>query len=736
MTSWRSRSGRLSGLLSGCPPTDTRPQARAKLGKRAHNGIATVTQVVFPRVANFSRRRSPNDRGLKSCGVAQLLLTNGSTRCALRTKATITATPTDEEHGLERVDAVVAEAEQVGDGPAARVGGAEHLGADQDRGAEHRDDARPVDAAARRPLNRLIHGCRLHPIRDTTANIRATVDATGTANEKRQEIAAALRLGPGLGYPAKDRRLGIGGRWRPDARSMHKPAEHGLNRPAIRLHPRCTTIAAHAGTRSGHGPPYCRTSPRRRRRAAPRGRRSRPRRPRRRRQRDRGDDRDGGRHRGGVPAHEPHRRRRLLAVPRAVRAASARSMAAGFAGERARAASSIASSETIPPRGPLAALTVPGAIGGWALALEAARGARRPACRSTALLAPAIRHAREGYTVTRSQARLTAEKLAELKDVPGFAAAFLADGKPPAAGAMLRQHALAATLDHLANAGPRRLLSRRRRTRDRRRPRPHRQPGDARRPRALSGDLARRRWSCRVAAATLYNTPPPTQGLASLIILGLFERAARHARPKASTTSTASSRRPSAPSGCAIGTSPTPSRAHRIRPTATWTAAFLDGEAAKIDRPQGGARGRRRRAKATPSGWARPTRPASSSPTSSRSIGNSARAACSRATGVLMQNRGASFSLDPRRREPARARPPSVPHAQSGARGAQGWPRHGVRHHGRRRPAAVAGRAVHPPRHVPPAARRGDRARRAGCSAAPGARRTPTCGWRRASTTT
>ena len=28
----RDTSGRLSGLLSGCPPTDTRPQARAKLG--------------------------------------------------------------------------------------------------------------------------------------------------------------------------------------------------------------------------------------------------------------------------------------------------------------------------------------------------------------------------------------------------------------------------------------------------------------------------------------------------------------------------------------------------------------------------------------------------------------------------------------------------------------------------------------------------------------------------------
>ncbi len=33
LRSSRSRSGRLSGLLSGCPPTDTRPQARAKLGK-------------------------------------------------------------------------------------------------------------------------------------------------------------------------------------------------------------------------------------------------------------------------------------------------------------------------------------------------------------------------------------------------------------------------------------------------------------------------------------------------------------------------------------------------------------------------------------------------------------------------------------------------------------------------------------------------------------------------------
>src|ERR1700730_5426846 len=66
--------------------------------------------------------------------------------------------------------------------------------------------------------------------------------------------------------------------------------------------------------------------------------------------------------------------------------------------------------ETIPTRGPLAALTVPGAIGGWMLALEAAqaRGGRLPL---KGLLTPAIVQARNGYTVTSSQARLTEEQV-------------------------------------------------------------------------------------------------------------------------------------------------------------------------------------------------------------------------------------------------------------------------------------------------------------------------------------
>ena len=51
------------------------------------------------------------------------------------------------------------------------------------------------------------------------------------------------------------------------------------------------------------------------------------------------------------------------------------------------------------------------------------------------LLAGAIKHAREGYTVTRSQAQLTAEKLPEMKEAVGFRENFLIDGKVPDVGA-------------------------------------------------------------------------------------------------------------------------------------------------------------------------------------------------------------------------------------------------------------------------------------------------------------
>jgi oxamate amidohydrolase len=178
--------------------------------------------------------------------------------------------------------------------------------------------------------------------------------------------------------------------------------------------------------------------------------------------------------------------------------------------------------DEIPARGALAALTAPGAVAAWTLALDIAKahGGRLPLA---ALLDAAIRYARDGYGVTRSQAKLTAEKLAELNDVPGFAATFLIDGKPPAAGTICRQQALAATLDHLATAGLEDFYR-----------------GDVGREIAadlqrigsliIRADLERTRailaepLSLTIDAGTLYNTPPPTQGLASLIILALFAR--------------------------------------------------------------------------------------------------------------------------------------------------------------------------------------------------------------------
>jgi gamma-glutamyltranspeptidase len=181
----------------------------------------------------------------------------------------------------------------------------------------------------------------------------------------------------------------------------------------------------------------------------------------------------------------------------------------------------------IPSRGPLSALTVPGAVAGWMLALEAAKAQTGKGSRAKlpldVLFEAAIKHARDGYTVTRSQAALTTDKFAELKDVPGFAAAFLVDGKAPAAGTKLKQTAFAATLDQLAQAG---LVDFYR--------------GDV--GREIAADLDRigspvtradlEKFEAKIAeplsvpitAGTLYNTPPPTQGLASLMILALFDR--------------------------------------------------------------------------------------------------------------------------------------------------------------------------------------------------------------------
>lgn len=178
--------------------------------------------------------------------------------------------------------------------------------------------------------------------------------------------------------------------------------------------------------------------------------------------------------------------------------------------------------DPIPARGPKAALTVAGTVGGWARALEVAAG-WGPALPLPRLLADAIRHARDGVAVTASQSALTRSKLEGLKDAPGFADTFLVDGQPPAVGHILRQPALARTLATLAERGLDDFyrgeigaligaeLER---------------VGSPLRSSDLAAYAAQivEPLAVRLADSTVYNLPPPTQGLAALMILGIFER--------------------------------------------------------------------------------------------------------------------------------------------------------------------------------------------------------------------
>lgn len=197
--------------------------------------------------------------------------------------------------------------------------------------------------------------------------------------------------------------------------------------------------------------------------------------------------------------------------------------ACGPAGSGASiAAYNAAGHGVVPPRGPLGAATVPGVIGGWILALEAARGAggRLPL---DVLLSDATRHAREGFTVTPGQGRNRPQLPAELFAAPGFADTYLKDGKLYDEGEVLVQSRLAATLDHLTRAGLADFYR-----------------GDVARENAADlerigspvgrEDLMRYEaqfrtpLSLELKSGTVWNSAPPTQGLASLLILGIAER--------------------------------------------------------------------------------------------------------------------------------------------------------------------------------------------------------------------
>ncbi|QKJ85963.1 Putative gamma-glutamyltranspeptidase [Paramixta manurensis] len=188
----------------------------------------------------------------------------------------------------------------------------------------------------------------------------------------------------------------------------------------------------------------------------------------------------------------------------------------------------------IPHRGPKAALTVAGTVSGWAEALRLAQELGGTALPLPRLLRDAIRYAADGIPVTQSQANATAAKLDELRDLPGFAATFLPDGEIPRTGSRFTQPALADTLCLLADEG---LDSFYRGTLAKKLAREMSDLGMPITLNDLQAHRAKRRTPLRVMhqQGEVFNMTPPTQGLVSLAILGITDHLAMAQADEAQT---------------------------------------------------------------------------------------------------------------------------------------------------------------------------------------------------------
>ncbi|PLL91381.1 gamma-glutamyltransferase, partial [Klebsiella michiganensis] len=179
----------------------------------------------------------------------------------------------------------------------------------------------------------------------------------------------------------------------------------------------------------------------------------------------------------------------------------------------------------IPHRGPQAALTVAGTVSGWEEALKVSRELSGRSLPLSRLLEDAIGYAASGIPVTASQASATAGKFSELRDQPGFAETFLVDGQPPKAGSRFLQPALANTLRRLSEEG---LDSFYRGPLAEHLARGMEQYGLPVTLSDLQQHRARRPLPLRLEHqhGELWNLAPPTQGLVSLAILGITDRLA------------------------------------------------------------------------------------------------------------------------------------------------------------------------------------------------------------------
>ena len=179
--------------------------------------------------------------------------------------------------------------------------------------------------------------------------------------------------------------------------------------------------------------------------------------------------------------------------------------------------------DAIPSRGNQAALTVAGAVSGWQNALRVSEekwGGKLPLSR---LLEDAIHYASEGVAVTKTLSENMRLKFDELKDAPGFQDNFLINGQLAQQGQRHCMPRIAETYKRLAKAGLDDFYR-----------------GEL--ACSIAADLERAGTPLRlqdlerhtaldvtplavdVAGHRVFNMPPPTQGLASLILLGVYDR--------------------------------------------------------------------------------------------------------------------------------------------------------------------------------------------------------------------
>ena len=179
--------------------------------------------------------------------------------------------------------------------------------------------------------------------------------------------------------------------------------------------------------------------------------------------------------------------------------------------------------DRVPERGGPAAATVAGTVAGWSAALEQSSRRWEGRIPLRRLLEPTIDLCREGVAVSESHAQVLATKGDELGAQPGFAETFMPRGTAPVTDDLFYQPALASLLDHLADVGLDDFYR-----------------GDAAATMARQlqaagspisqSDLmaAQAEWTepltLSTSRALIRNLPPPTQGLASLVTLGLYER--------------------------------------------------------------------------------------------------------------------------------------------------------------------------------------------------------------------